>query len=569
MLPLTSFAFVPLQQRRACHRCRWIGRQSRILRHCTPSKTVSKCALAQMSTDQPHTRQRHHIWVGTWKTPQHPALPTSSFYDIMMKLLTFVSLLITSIEFPQTTSSFCFTASRNNFHRRVASQCLTQTTFSLSSSWSSSQFLFLTRSRAQRGSLLFVSSNPFLLSSRNEKSSSLSSSSTNDEGKNKSNEGPFYNPLLLFRRAQRKILFIFLYLTTKFMSLSLRAKRFILGQVMVVVVFLAFVVGPQTVGKITQSHHHQRPLKTPIEIPYSSFLNLLREQQMRQQQQSSSTLSSTSFQPPQPNPIVTNVLIGKERITFQIDRDAVMLVPRSNSAAQSTLSISSSSVKNSIISKTSPKTTMKPPTPKSNSCGKSNLAAAFTRHVPASPDLIKLLDQHQVPFAAASTQSATIVTVALRSFLVSFYMLILWRMYRAVSGKGGGGTSTDSVGKLASSTLFGTSNNSPNPVTFDDIEGIDEAKFQVMELVDALKYPDKYAVLGARAPKGLLLEGPPGTGKVSRTRNSGIRMTSLPNWTHLTQLRCLSLRPCWQEQLPLWPEFHFCIVVVVTLLKCL
>jgi len=76
------------------------------------------------------------------------------------------------------------------------------------------------------------------------------------------------------------------------------------------------------------------------------------------------------------------------------------------------------------------------------------------------------------------------------------------------------------VGKLASNhpnkLLFGS--NGKKTITFDDIEGIDEAKFQVMELVDALKYPDMYAVLGARAPKGLLLEGSPGTGKVRKLK---------------------------------------------------
>ncbi|WP_147050749.1 ATP-dependent zinc metalloprotease FtsH, partial [Kocuria flava] len=50
-------------------------------------------------------------------------------------------------------------------------------------------------------------------------------------------------------------------------------------------------------------------------------------------------------------------------------------------------------------------------------------------------------------------------------------------------------------------------------VTFDDVAGIDEVEDQVVEIVDFLKNPDKYRRLGARMPKGVLLEGPPGTGK--------------------------------------------------------
>jgi len=50
-------------------------------------------------------------------------------------------------------------------------------------------------------------------------------------------------------------------------------------------------------------------------------------------------------------------------------------------------------------------------------------------------------------------------------------------------------------------------------VKFDDVQGVQEAKDEVVEIVDFLRYPERYIELGAKIPKGLLLVGPPGTGK--------------------------------------------------------
>ncbi len=78
------------------------------------------------------------------------------------------------------------------------------------------------------------------------------------------------------------------------------------------------------------------------------------------------------------------------------------------------------------------------------------------------------------------------------------------------AGGGGGGGGIFSIGK-SKATLFdkGTKVN----ITFADVAGLDEAKVEVMEIVDFLKNPKKYTNLGGKIPKGALLIGPPGTGK--------------------------------------------------------
>jgi AFG3 family protein len=78
------------------------------------------------------------------------------------------------------------------------------------------------------------------------------------------------------------------------------------------------------------------------------------------------------------------------------------------------------------------------------------------------------------------------------------------------AGGGGGGGGIFNIGK-SKATLFdkGTKVN----ITFADVAGLDEAKVEVMEIVDFLKNPKKYTNLGGKIPKGALLIGPPGTGK--------------------------------------------------------
>ncbi len=92
--------------------------------------------------------------------------------------------------------------------------------------------------------------------------------------------------------------------------------------------------------------------------------------------------------------------------------------------------------------------------------------------------------------------------------LVAMWFLIMRKMGGGAPGGGAGGIFN--IGK-SKAQLFekGTRVN----ITFNDVAGLDEAKVEVMEIVDFLKNPKKYTALGGKIPKGALLVGPPGTGK--------------------------------------------------------
>ena len=92
------------------------------------------------------------------------------------------------------------------------------------------------------------------------------------------------------------------------------------------------------------------------------------------------------------------------------------------------------------------------------------------------------------------------------SFL--FWMFMLRRM--GGGGMGGPGGNIFNIGK-SKAILF--DKDEKIKITFDDVAGLDEAKEEVQEIVEFLKNPKKYTILGGKIPKGALLIGPPGTGK--------------------------------------------------------
>ena len=92
--------------------------------------------------------------------------------------------------------------------------------------------------------------------------------------------------------------------------------------------------------------------------------------------------------------------------------------------------------------------------------------------------------------------------------IILVWVFIMRSMARNAGGGAGGGIMN--VGKARAQM---SDKNNKERVTFKDVAGLEEAKVEIMEIVDFLKKADKYKALGAKIPKGALLAGPPGTGK--------------------------------------------------------
>jgi len=90
-------------------------------------------------------------------------------------------------------------------------------------------------------------------------------------------------------------------------------------------------------------------------------------------------------------------------------------------------------------------------------------------------------------------------------------MIAIWVfIMRRMTGGSSGGNAIFNIGK-SRAALFDPEDKIK--ITFADVAGLEEAKEEVMEIVDFLKNPQKFTTLGGKIPKGALLVGPPGTGK--------------------------------------------------------
>ncbi|MEK6595387.1 MAG: ATP-dependent metallopeptidase FtsH/Yme1/Tma family protein, partial [Pseudomonadota bacterium] len=127
------------------------------------------------------------------------------------------------------------------------------------------------------------------------------------------------------------------------------------------------------------------------------------------------------------------------------------------------------------------------------------------------PDLAEVLDKHHVVYTGVvqSTWLRDLLSwIVPMAIFIGIWLFIIRRMGSNM------GSGLMSIGKSHAKVFV----EKETKVTFDDVAGVDEAKEELVEIINFLKNPADYGRLGGRAPKGILLVGPPGTGKTLLAR---------------------------------------------------
>ncbi|MDR0670678.1 MAG: ATP-dependent zinc metalloprotease FtsH [Treponema sp.] len=135
------------------------------------------------------------------------------------------------------------------------------------------------------------------------------------------------------------------------------------------------------------------------------------------------------------------------------------------------------------------------------------------RTVPINdPDFIKLMDEKSVAYYTPRREGSAILNIIFSWVLPIAFFFFIWRFVMKRLGNMGGNVL--SVGQNRAVIV------AEGDITtrFRDVAGVDEAKEELVEVVDFLKNPKKYTDIGGKIPKGVLLVGPPGTGKTLLAR---------------------------------------------------
>ncbi|MFW6232388.1 MAG: ATP-dependent zinc metalloprotease FtsH, partial [Spirochaetota bacterium] len=128
------------------------------------------------------------------------------------------------------------------------------------------------------------------------------------------------------------------------------------------------------------------------------------------------------------------------------------------------------------------------------------------------PGLIDLMEEHDVEYYAVPERESPLLNFLVGWVLPFAVLALFWRLMFNHIGRAG--PDVLSFGKSSAKIVAEGDTN----VRFDDVAGADEAKAELTEVVDFLKHPDRYARIGGRVPKGVLMVGAPGTGKTLLAR---------------------------------------------------
>ncbi|MDR0908930.1 MAG: ATP-dependent zinc metalloprotease FtsH [Spirochaetaceae bacterium] len=144
---------------------------------------------------------------------------------------------------------------------------------------------------------------------------------------------------------------------------------------------------------------------------------------------------------------------------------------------------------------------------------RSRSQAGVYRAVPVNdPELIPLMDSKGIDYSAVSRQNSFFLNLLFTWILpIGIFFLIWYVISRRMGGMGAG---ILSIGQNKAAIVA----EGDVRTRFSDVAGVDEAKEELVEVVDFLKKPDKYTAIGGKIPKGVLLIGPPGTGKTLLAR---------------------------------------------------